>query len=183
LTEHLQTLPASLDRDTVRRYCTGAATSPEAARRDFVTVMAWGYGSVGYGPWRTRRVLNTPHSSDRLFRALTALHRAGPIAAYRQLGTASRLRGLGPAFGTKYLFFCQAVGGPQRALILDRLVCDWLAARTDVALNPVPWSTPTYRRYLDMVHLWATQLDVAPEFVEQSIFIERARELGGQWGA
>jgi hypothetical protein len=141
----LQALPVRLDRGTVGAACAGAAGSPAAAWQAFVVVMAWGYGTVGYGAWRTARILQgDSHAPDRLASVAQQLGERGALDAYGLLGGACRLRGLGPAFGTKYLYFCpQAAAGP-RALILDRLVARWLARNARVSLNSGFWSsTPT----------------------------------------
>jgi hypothetical protein len=86
--------------------------------------MAWGYGRVGYGPFRVRRVLApVPDPGERLQAAAGELARGGPTAAYALLGDSGvpRLPGPGPAFGTKFLYFCSPPGD-RTALILDRLV-------------------------------------------------------------
>jgi hypothetical protein len=63
----LQALPVRLDRRTVGAACAGAAGSPAAAWQAFVVVMAWGYGTVGYGAWRTARILQgDSHAPDGL---------------------------------------------------------------------------------------------------------------------
>ncbi|MEQ8436533.1 MAG: hypothetical protein RIB65_03515 [Ilumatobacter fluminis] len=54
LIEHL---PAQLTRDVVRNACRRAAESPEAAVDAFLVTMMWGYGNVGYGRYRTNKVL------------------------------------------------------------------------------------------------------------------------------
>src|ERR1700732_4579038 len=51
--------PDLLDRVSLRHACEGAAADAASAANAFILVMAWGYGTeVGYGPWRTLRVLS-----------------------------------------------------------------------------------------------------------------------------
>jgi hypothetical protein len=178
----LTLLPDYLDRATVRAACLGAPSSPAAARRAFLVVMAWGYGTVGFGPWRTARILQeSSHAPDRLARVAQQLAHRGALDAYGLLGGDCRLRGLGPAFGTKYLYFCpQSDAGPQ-ALIFDRLVAGWLAQHAGVRLNPVSWSPRTYCRYLELVSSWAAALGIACDEVEQCIFQTQSNKLGNQW--
>jgi hypothetical protein len=178
----LGSLPKNLDRATVPQACLDAPSSPAAARGAFLVVMAWGHGRVGYGPWRTARILQERSGApDRLAKVPQHLGNRGALDAYGLLGGGCRLRGLGPAFGTKYLSFCpQSAAGP-RALIFDRLVAGWLARHVEVRLNPVPWSPGTYRRYLELVGSWADALGVAGEEVEQCIFQARSVEVGNQW--
>jgi hypothetical protein len=180
----LDSLPEYLDRAAVCAACQDAPGSPAAARHAFLVVMAWGHGRVGYGPWRTARIIQqSPDAADRLAKVAQRLSSRGALDAYGLLGGGCRLRGLGPAFGTKYLSFCpQGAAGPQ-ALIFDRLVAGWLAQHADVRLNPVPWSPRTYRRYLELVGSWADALAVTSEEVEQCIFQARSVEVGNQWAA
>ena len=110
-----------------------------------------GTGGSGYGPYRVRRVLSSvPDPGARLQAAAGELARGGPTSAYALLGDSGvpRLPGLGPAFGTKFLFFCSPPTSPT-ALILDRLVAAWLRANTGLRLNETRWSVPAYQRYLE----------------------------------
>ena len=179
---HFRALPDKLDRTAVREICRQADSDPEAARRSFVTVMAWGYATVGYGVARTKYILSLPDAQDRLLRAVRTLGTRGGLAGYEALATSSRLHRLGPAFGTKFLYFCpQAMGAPS-ALILDRLVCKWLRENTDLRLRSVSCGRrPTSCIWIS-IHGWATELFVVPDVIEQSVFIKQASELGGQWG-
>lgn len=178
----LQALPVRLDRGAVGAACAGAAGSPAAAWQAFVVVMAWGYGTVGYGRWRTARILqDDSHAPDRLASVAQQLGERGALAAYGLLGGACRLRGLGPAFGTKYLYFCPQPAAGPRALILDRLVARWLARNAGVSLNPRFWSSNTYGRYLELLGSWAKALGTAPDEVEMRIFQAETGTTGNQW--
>lgn len=178
----LQPLPVRLDRGTVGAACEGAAGSPAAAWQAFVVVMAWGYGTVGYGAWRTARILQgDDHAPDRLARVAQQLAEQGAFDAYGLLGGACRLQGLGPAFGTKYLYFCAQPAAGPRALILDRLVARWLAKNARVSLNPGFWSSKTYGRYLELLGSWAEALGTASDEVEMCIFQAEADTTGTQW--
>jgi hypothetical protein len=117
-------LPERLDRTAVRRACVRAAVSPADAGRSFLAVMAWGYGRVGYGPFRVRRLLDAaPSVGAQLQAAASKVAEQQPVAAYACLGDhgAARLPHLGPAFGTKFLYFCSSPA-TRPALILDRFV-------------------------------------------------------------
>jgi len=167
----------------IRGACRRAAESPAEARRAFLAVMAWGYGRVGYGPFRVRRLLDAaPDAGAELQAAASALREAGPVAAYARLGNhgVARLAGLGPAFGTKFLYFCSPPGD-QPALILDRLMSRWLRANAGLAVNEIRWSVPTYRRYLTSMYGWADELAVASDELEMCIFCEQAGLAGSQW--
>jgi hypothetical protein len=92
----------------------------------------------------------------------------------------ARLPGLGPAFGTKFLYFCSPPGKPP-ALILDRLVSQWLRGHTDLLLNEARWSAATYARCLRNMYAWADELAVAAGELEACIFSEQAGLAGSQW--
>lgn len=62
-------LPEPLDRSAVQRYVDEHAEADPAAA--FVATMVWGFGNVGYGPFRTRRILESgPDVSVRLASAV-----------------------------------------------------------------------------------------------------------------
>ena len=178
----LEALPEALDRDAVRSFCMDSATSARAATEAFLAVMVWGFGAVGYGPYRTRAMLNTPGAGTKLQTTATELAQGGAASGYELLAGGARITGLGPAFGTKYLYFCQPQTDRPMALILDRLVASWLRRELDLRINPVPWSLATYRLYLEIVHAWSAALECMPDEIELSIFKSMATEMGSQWG-
>lgn len=180
---YLSSLPDTLDRATVRGAFTDAFRDSAAAERAFIAAMLWGYGDVGYGPWRVQRVLTHNRGvAAKLHAVALTLRDEGPLTAYSRLSsyTDSRLRYLGPAFGTKFLAFCSGAG-IMRALILDRLVADWLAGNTDLGIDPVEWHPATYERYLLHMHEWADALDVQPDELECVIFTAEADRRDNQW--
>ena len=147
----------------------------------FLAAMAWGYGNVGYGPWRVAQALEDPQAAVKVLQVATALHEEGALAAYSLMATECRLNRIGPAFGTKFLYFADSGCHAHRALILDRLVADWLNAHTTPPVNPVPWSLSTYEAYLDRMHCWAAALGVKPDALELAMFSDMAEARGNQW--
>jgi hypothetical protein len=154
------TLPDRLDRIAVRHACVHAADSPADAERSFLAVMAWGYGRVGYGPFRVRRVLHAvSDAGPRLQAAASAAAQGHPVEAYSCLGDhgTARLPHLGPAFGTKFLYFCSSAER-RPALILDRLVARWLprtsASSSTNSGGPSPPTGATSRRCSDGLTNW-----------------------------
>lgn len=183
--EFLRKLPQALDRDDVRSLCLAAGSGPLPAEQGFIAVMVWGYGNdVGYGPWRTNRVLSeTADAAERLAAAARSARTEGALAAYGRMrpGGDCSLRWLGPAFGTKYLYFCQPPEAPLAALIFDNLVATWLRRSSGLDLNPVSWSPRTYETYLRQMHRWATALACAPDELEYCVFRDIATERQTQW--
>lgn len=165
-------LPEGLHRAAVRTAARDAPFDVDSATRAFLASMAWGYGPVGYGRWRTNRVLRQSSDAERrLLEVARCVAEEGGVAGYELLATSCRLRGLGPAFGTKYLYFLPVATGAEPALILDRLVAQWLRTHTSTVLNPVPWATATYRRYVETLSTWSADLEVAPDVLEERIFV------------
>ncbi len=175
-------LPGRLDRDAVRDVASYAADSPDRAIEAFVVTLTWGFGSVGYGPFRARRILaSTPRPGELLQGVARTLIQDGPLAAYGRFAGDSRLKYLGPAFGTKYLAFCQPADQRPKALIHDELVSSWLARHGRPDLASASWSKRTYCAYLDQADAWATAMGCDPEVVEYLIFQAMAAEQGNQW--
>lgn len=181
--ELLDRLPDTLDRRTVRRHGPLAARGRRQAETAFIVAMAWGFGKVGYGPWRTKRMLQeSPEAARRLRDIARKLHSQGPIRAYEAMASRQRLTWLGPAFGTKYLHFCSMGKASDTALVLDRLVADWLSRNTGLSLDARLWSVPTYARYFQHLAMWSHALQVAASDLECCIFqAEANRRSKSQW--
>jgi hypothetical protein len=80
--------------------------------------MVWGHGPVGYGAYRAARVLRENPEAPATLRTVAQLvRRDGGAQAFAWLKK-HRLRFLGVAFATKYLYFCSGPEAPP-ALILD----------------------------------------------------------------
>ncbi len=171
-------LPAELNRRVVRASVLDALARGDALAA-FLPVMAWGYGSVGYGPHRVEQMLGPGEhvAARKLAEAASVAQLGDPVEAYRLLGGPCRLDQLGPAFGTKFLYF---VGGG--ALILDRLAADGLERVASIAISPTRWDDVAYARYLEVVGVWAEGLGVAPDVVEQVLFTAESTRTGNQWG-
>lgn len=144
--------------------------------------MIWGYGPVGYGPYRTARVLReNPDFSGRLAEITRIAQDQGGLAAFADIER-QPLRYLGVAFGTKYLCFC-TTASRETAPILDAVVCRWLATNADLRLNIDTWRTKEYKRYLDVLKDWSVQLGLRPDQVEELIFRDGiSREGSALWG-
>ena len=168
-TEFLRGLPDAVGRTDVIKVCATAAASPADAERGFVAAMIWGYGTVGYGPYRTARVLTANAQAPEVLHhvADVAVTRGG-VAAFEAL-KADRLKWLGVAFATKYLFFCAENGGAGPAPVLDRLVRGWLGDHTGWAPR-LDWQLGDYTTYVQAVVAWAGELQMRPADVELLMF-------------
>ncbi len=162
-------LPSAIGREDVIKICQGKKHS---VIEKFLSVMIWGYGDRGYGPYRVSKMLSQPHAESVLQAAYDLCQASKPKEAYQYL-TQNRIRNLGPAFGTKYLAFCtpREVGAP----ILDSFVGLWLKEFADkdfegVGLNYLNWNLKTYSRYWDWVKEHAESFSCNPDDVELVIF-------------
>lgn len=168
-TEFLQGLPDAVGRADVIEVCATAAASPADAERSFVAAMVWGYGRVGYGPYRTSRVLTAnPQAPEVLRHVAEVAVTKGGVAAFEAL-RADRLKWLGVAFATKYLFFCAENGQAGAAPVLDRLVRGWVRDHTGWAPR-LDWHLGDYTAYVDAVTAWAGELEITPADVEWLMF-------------
>lgn len=175
-------LPDELDRDAVRGVTRHAVTDAASARNALLATLVWGFGWVGYGPYRADEMLTDADAGAHLLDVATILRDKDAMAAYRSLAGANRVRGLGPAFGTKYLAFCQPEGAEPAAMIHDELVTAWLEANGRPDLRATTWAPRIYETYLDQMHAWSRELGIAPETVEYLIFQEEAdKRPGNQW--
>ena len=161
----------TISRDAVFAVAADAVRGEASPTALFVASMMWGFGPVGYGAWRTKQMLQSGDSAPRLYRVLDRVTAGGATEGYSALATSERIRGLGPAFGTKYLYFAGfRTGAEPRPLILDRVVADWIAKSTDLRLNPWKWDTTTYATYLHTIRRWSDTCDRAPDVIEHAIF-------------
>ncbi|MER5493776.1 hypothetical protein [Streptomyces sp. NPDC002490] len=140
-----------------------------------VASYVWGQGRTGYGPHRLEAVLAEPGAEEALGAAVAELRERGAVAAYR--GLRGTVRGLGPAFFTKFLYFLDlaepAPVGP-RALVLDqrvaRVVRAW-AQRVGAAAGVASaagtaawtwsdggWTAHRYAVYLELMSAARAQL-------------------------
>jgi hypothetical protein len=151
----------------------------------------WGWGTTGYGPGRYRAICAA--AGDRLEpslqRVLAEIHQdpgsPEPIAGYAQLYGGyeyahraapgqepwSRLHGFGPAFFTKFLYFC-APG----ALILDNRLANVVYGRSRLSYLvtgkgcSLAWTPYRYAVYLHWMGQTARAIGVEPELLESSLF-------------
>lgn len=146
--------------------------------------LAWGFGVRGYGRYRTGRVLAQDPDGARLAGALEHL-RAEEIPpealvdAYVRFHTSHRLRGLGPAFFTKILYFAgyRRDRSGMQPLILDAVVARRLPEDAGPARKYTSrWTSSTWHTYL----AWAEKEAARPEFGGQPDHVELSL-FTGSW--
>jgi len=171
--------------DTVDRESTQAVVRSELAigrtLRAFLAVTVWGWGDDDRGPKQTRWVLTGHRRADafeqpvlssvapRLTRSAELVRGRGPLEGFRYLVTEGQIKGFGPQFLTKWLYFASAregLDGPQVAPILDTKIAAWLEANGVEPLDPK--RTISYARYVNLLREWGGA-DHHPAQVEQAI--------------
>jgi hypothetical protein len=173
-------LPAKLDRTAIAAVARGAPTSELAALEALVAVMVWGHGDRPYAQFRGLALLAQPAIGANLQAVAAALESKGALAAYRLLAGTARIEGLGPSFGTKFLYFAQPPTDRPRSLIHDRVIGTWLVEAAGLTLKSEPYSVDRYGRYLRQMQAWAEELACEPDEVEMCIF-RAIQPPGSQW--
>lgn len=149
----------------------------ESAVDAFVAAMVWGFGPIGYGAWRTQRILQAnPKAGERLLAISATTARQGGAAGFEDMASAP-LKHLGVAFGTKFLFFAaEAAPESVAAPVLDRVIRTWLAENLGCRLDISSWRRPEdYRLYCDKLQGWAESRGMTPGQVEEAIFEHATR--------
>ncbi|QQM38794.1 8-oxoguanine DNA glycosylase OGG fold protein [Streptomyces liliifuscus] len=128
--ERSRTGTARISRAQVVASTRGAAERSEWAEA-LVASYVWGQGRTGYGPHRLKEILSEPTVDDELAKAGAALRREGAVAAYH--GLRGAVKGLGPAFFTKFLHFLDQGHVLDQAYSLDQGQSHDLATDASVA--------------------------------------------------
>lgn len=192
------------DHPTWRRITRGdlftlcrAADSAVKAVQAYVAVGAWGTGSRVLSRRRALKPLKELSKTGELDQVGHSLVRAvelavtqSPEAAYlalhgpRNRRTASsattdgsgglRVGGLGPAYGTKFLYFAAydacVAEGQRPPLILDSNVAQAVSWLTGTQWPSGNWLPDTYAAYLDLACSWAKQWGTEPDVIERVLF-------------
>lgn len=143
-----------------------ASESISLARQLFLATMLWGYGTVGYGPYRLGHITADIHRLDMLLlTAMRNVKRSDVRAAYSNFHDA-HIPFLGPAYFTKFLYFTGLGCGIDRfPLILDTRILQSLGA----LLGARTFSEGTvddYHDYIVTLHEWAEMLDCRADSIE-----------------
>jgi hypothetical protein len=179
LPEHgalFERLPTAINRERVRTEFPDLCDETQSVEA-FITAMIWGHGPVGYGAWRTQRILRDPDAPAKLSAAVTEVRAGGPSAGFLAMsdGHPSRLAGLGPAFGTKFL--CFASDTSQPAPVLDALVAQWVRHYSNglISVTAATWVVGSYERYLELLDELGADQELDRQTVEYLTFADAAR--------
>jgi len=180
----ISNLPDEINRDAVRKICT---SDKHNIKQKFLTVMVWGYGDRGYGPYRVTQMLNQPQALPVLTKVYELSRIGDAKVAYDYLRT-NRIRNLGPSYGSKFISFCtpREIGAP----IYDSLIANWVKefAEKDflgVASSSGNWNLQTYSRYWDWVKEHSVALECYSDEIELVLFRDAERKFSkaSNWSA
>jgi hypothetical protein len=165
----IMALPSEIDRVAVRRICEARKYS---VREKFLSVMIWGYGDRGYGPYRVTKMLNQENAEEILTQVFKTCQKGDPKLAYDFLRR-NRIQILGPSYGSKFIMFCtpRDIGAP----IYDSLIATWIReyAKKDfleVSTSSENWNSKTYSKYWDWVKKHSIELECYPDDIELVLF-------------
>jgi hypothetical protein len=169
LTSFIELLPESLNRSDVRLVC---EQKKFTVSEKFVTAMIWGYGDLGYGSYRVKKMFSTPGFSEKIHQSFDLARAGETIEAYEFLSK-NKINQLGPAFASKWLSFVSPCHQP--APIYDSFISLWIkkyAAKEfkHVSMSSEVWSKKTYGTYLDWMNESSFSLGVKTEDLELVIF-------------
>lgn len=167
------------------------ATAPDATDDDVLSLLwhalAWGTGSSQRGNARRIESLTGADRAVNVELLRTAAKHAmdgDPASAYSTLicRGGGRIRGLGPAFFTKFLYFASEGTTGTRCLILDARVAGelglagWASLPHRGGSYSYNWYTDTYVSYCELLAHWAEEesdrlkTTVWPDEIERALF-------------
>lgn len=174
--EVFATLPTVLDRTSVREFSGRQPLNDSGALGIFIASQVWGYGKVGYGPFRLGEALAEGTLAPTLSASRAYLTDGEPVDAFRELCVRHELPWVGTAFGTKFLHFADPAGD---ALILDSVVAKWLREHTGLHFRCLR-DEREYATWLALAAQWAQETGTTPERIEFLVFSD-GLPAGSQW--
>lgn len=147
----------------------------------YVSVCSWGVGNKARDVYRRIEPLKHPEAGDRLLHGITSVQgqNGSAVAGYQVFHNAdgAYLKGLGPAFFTKLLYF--AAGQPTVHQDGHPLILDQKVAKAIGWPAKTWWSVEEYMDYLDLVDQTRRLLDPVPraDCIEYALFSPAVQKL------
>lgn len=146
-------------------------------RKSFLATMIWGYGTVGYGPFRTEKMLGSSNVETVLTDTYFLLKSGDIVQAYQRF----QVDRCGPAFFTKFFYFIGlGLNLKPLPLILDSVVANSLAhpdmlgegiqELASLTNGSVGRYAEGYQKYITLMDEWADELDCRPDAIEYFLF-------------
>ncbi|CAG1016913.1 hypothetical protein ANAEL_05903 [Anaerolineales bacterium] len=152
-------------------------------RKVFLATMLWGYGTVGYGAYRTSIMVKVKGFQNIIEKSFSLVSDGKYIDAYEMF----YLPMCGPAFFTKYFYFV-GLGNKTMPLplILDSVVANSLTQLgVDIyrlarvvknsagKITSVARYADGYFQYVEMINSWASEISCRPDSIEKWLFSSR----------
>lgn len=182
--EVTEQFPNNIRRGNIRILSEIALHDFTQVKKLFLATMIWGFGTVGYGPYRTHLMLADPAADQMLQETLERITVGDIIGSYRHF----KLNKCGPSFMTKFLYFI-GLGMEEmnpKPLVLDSRVAkafqilindegldfnDFIKYSEDKkgGIN-VLWFPDGYINYLALIHLWSHEIQCRADTIELFLF-------------
>ena len=162
-------LPQEIDRANLRSL---VANTENSDMEKFLSVMIWGYGDLGYGSHRVKKMFSTVGVENMISQVFHLCQDANPLMAYDFLKM-NRITQLGPAFGTKVISFFT----PREivAPIYDSFISKWMGIHEPEVFegkscSSKTWNRKVYSSYLNWVAQQSRELGCFGDDIELVIF-------------
>jgi hypothetical protein len=170
------TLPESLSRIDVRKI---SESTESTVIEKFVASMIWGYGDLGYGSYRVKKMFSTPGFHEKISESFELSSTGRVLEAYEFLSK-NRIQQLGPAFGTKWISFSSPANKP--APIYDSFIALWITKYAkkefgEVSTSSEVWNKRTYATYFEWMISNSLEFGVRPDDLELVIFQDATLEF------
>ena len=174
LADFIDNLPTLLDRRLIREIIESEVHATEAK---FATVMIWGYGVVGYGSFRTKKMFGSSDFRTKVEESYQLSASGHFLDAYKFLSK-NKIKWLVPAFATKWISFASPSSNP--APIYDSFISKWFEHFTAEVFAPIPissllWNHKTYSAYVNWMQEQAYLLKMNTDDLELLIFQDAMR--------
>ena len=162
-------LPSLIDRKFLRGLI---AKKEHSVLEKFLAVMIWGYGDLGYGPYRVNKMFGSSGVEAKIANVFELCQFGKPLEAYAFLAK-NRISQLGPAYGTKLICFFT----PREivAPIYDSFIWKWMEKYAEDTFegrssSSEVWNLETYSAYLNWVRMHSERFACFSDELELVIF-------------
>ena len=167
--EYVKNLPSRIGREYLRLINSDSAISPV---QKFLTTMIWGYGDLGYGSYRFKKMFDTPKFESIIENSFDIAMAGEPLLTYQYLAR-NRISQLGPAFGTKWICFASNEGNPGP--IYDSFIALWVGQNAkeffgNTSISAENWNFGTYRKYLEFMSWHSERAQIKMSDLEFIVF-------------